>query len=36
MDQRAVAGFDPINAARFLNLSKDELQIALLPMGKKA
>jgi SagB-type dehydrogenase family enzyme len=31
-----VAGFDPAKAAQFLNLSKGELPIALLPVGKKA
>lgn len=30
-----IAGFDPVKASQFLNLSKDELPIALLPVGKK-
>jgi SagB-type dehydrogenase family enzyme len=31
-----IAGFDPAKAAQFLNLSRDEMPIALLPVGKKA
>ena len=31
-----IAGFDPAKAAQFLNLPKEELPIAILPVGKKA
>ena len=31
-----IAGFDPVKAAQFLNLSKEELPIAILPVGMKA